>query len=811
MSSANPLPPSSSSGAQPSGPAEFALPLDRLIGKASATSLEKHLGLTTVGELLNYFPRRYLNRGELTPIDKIPVNEDVTIMARVLSVTKRRMRERKGFITDVVVTDDTGALAGLKISFFNGFKAEKELQPRALALFSGKVTLYNHARTLTNPLFELLPDDELAGHEAEFHAQRPLPVYSATAKLPSWKIQRVVETVLAAVDFSRLRDPLPLGIVRREKFVDLEEAYRQIHAPSEPADWQRARDRFRYQEALVLQTALVRRRAQTAAEEATARRGTADGLLAAFDAALPFTLTPGQQSVGDVLAAELSVDHPMNRLLQGEVGSGKTVVALRAMLQVIDSGGQAALLAPTEVLAAQHYQSIRAILGPLAADGILGGLLSGAGGDAPGGVNGDVPASTQVTLLTGSMPAAARKRALLDAASGTAGIIIGTHALLSDNVRFFDLGLIVVDEQHRFGVEQRDVLRNKAHKPPHLLVMTATPIPRTVAMTVFGDLEMSVLRELPAGRAPISTHQVGLVENPGWVRRIWSRAREEIDAGHQVYVVCPKIGDDSDDSDDSDGDDGGYDGSVGDGSGYGSGGVGGAGPLLSAASTGQQGASADQGNPAGRPAGASRPDLAEVNTVVEQLRTEPALAGARIEALHGRLDTEDKADTMAAFVAGDVDVLVSTTVIEVGVDVHNATMMVILDADRFGISQLHQLRGRVGRGGLPGTCLLVTALEPPHPSRRRLDAVAATTDGFVLSQEDLKLRREGDILGASQSGGRSTLRLLRVLAHEDIIARAREDAAEIVRKDPQLRENSALEAAIEAYLNPEKEAFLERG
>ncbi|MCY0905480.1 ATP-dependent DNA helicase RecG [Arthrobacter sp. H14-L1] len=811
MSSADPLPPSSSpTGAQPTGPAEFALPLDRLIGKASATSLEKHLGLTTVGELLNYFPRRYLNRGELTPIDKIPVNEDVTIMARVLSVTKRRMRERKGFITDVVVTDDTGALAGLKISFFNGFKAEKELRPRALALFSGKVTVYNHARTLTNPLFELLPDDELAGHEAEFHAQRPLPVYSATAKLPSWKIQRVVETVLATVDFSRLRDPLPLEIVRREKFMDLEDAFRQIHSPSEPGDWQRARDRFRYQEALVLQTALVRRRAQTAAEEATARRGAADGLLAAFDAALPFTLTPGQQSVGDVLAAELSVDHPMNRLLQGEVGSGKTVVALRAMLQVIDSGGQAALLAPTEVLAAQHYQSIRAILGPLAADGILGGLLGGATGDAIGDANGDVPAGTQVTLLTGSMPAAARKRALLHAASGTAGIIIGTHALLSDNVRFFDLGLIVVDEQHRFGVEQRDVLRNKAHKPPHLLVMTATPIPRTVAMTVFGDLEMSVLRELPAGRAPISTHQVGLVENPGWVRRIWSRAREEIDAGHQVYVVCPKIGDDSDGGDDGGGD---ADYERGDDAGY-KGGYdrdGDAEPLLSGVPTGRQAASIDGRNSAGRPVNASRPDLAEVTAVVEQLRTEAALAGTRIEALHGRLDTEEKADTMAAFVAGDVDVLVSTTVIEVGVDVHNATMMVILDADRFGISQLHQLRGRVGRGGLPGTCLLVTALEPPHPSRRRLDAVAATTDGFVLSQEDLKLRREGDILGASQSGGRSTLRLLRVLAHEDIIAQAREDAAEIVRKDPQLREYSALEAAIEAYLNPEKEAFLERG
>ncbi|WP_434612854.1 ATP-dependent DNA helicase RecG [Arthrobacter sp. A5] len=736
-------------------PGDFDKPLDRLIGKASAAGIEKHLGLTTVGELLNYFPRRYLNRGELTAIDKIPVNEDVTILARVLSATKRRMRERKGFITDVVVTDDTGGLSSLKISFFNGHQAERDLRPRVLALFSGKVTVYNGARTLTNPLFELLPDDELAGHEAEFHA-RPVPVYSATAKLPSWKIQRVVEAVLVIVDFSGLRDPLPAEIVRRGKFMSLEDAYQQIHSPSDPKDWQRARDRFRYQEALVLQTALARRRAQTAAEDATARRGSADGLLAAFDAGLPFTLTPGQQSVGAVLAAELSAQHPMNRLLQGEVGSGKTVVALRAMLQVIDSGGQAALLAPTEVLAAQHHQSIRAILGPLAEGGMLGG--------ADGG--------TQVTLLTGSMPAAARKRAMLDAAAGTAGIVIGTHALLSDNVRFFDLGLIVVDEQHRFGVEQRDALRVKAHKPPHLLVMTATPIPRTVAMTVFGDLDTSVLRELPAGRAPISTHQVGLAEHPAWVRRIWTRAREEIDAGRQVYVVCPRIGTD----DDGDGSE----------------------------------PPSDQSSAPTRDARDTR-ELAEVTAVVEQLRTEPALAGVRIEALHGRLDTDEKTDTMAAFAAGEVDLLVSTTVIEVGVDVHNATLMVILDADRFGISQLHQLRGRVGRGGLPGTCLLVTSLEAGHPSRRRLDAVAATTDGFILSQEDLKLRREGDILGASQSGGRSTLRLLRVLQHEDIISQARDDAWEIVQKDPQLRENSALEAAIEAYLNPEKEAFLERG
>ncbi|MDE8588061.1 MULTISPECIES: ATP-dependent DNA helicase RecG [Micrococcaceae] len=754
--------------------AELELALERRIGKRSAAVIEKHLGITTVQGLLNYFPRRYMSRGELTPITELPLDEDVTLIARVLSSSTRHMQARRGTITDVIVSDDDGQqglrLVGgrdykgkvpgtLKISFFNGFKAKNELLQGRRALFSGRVTSFKGKLGLTNPDFQLLDEDPFSdgGQDPEKLAAMPIPVYPATAKLPSWKIQKVIATLLETSDLGAVPDPVPPLVAARENFLPVADAYRLIHVPETAADWKRARDRFRYQEALVLQSALARRRAQLAAEEATARRPVGEGILAAFDQALPFTLTAGQAAVGRTLAGELAQDTPMNRLLQGEVGSGKTVVALRAMLQVVDAGGQAALLAPTEVLAAQHYDSIRRTLGPLSSDGLLGGL---AGGNGP---------SVQVTLLTGSMPTAARKQAMLDAASGTAGIIIGTHALLSDNVSFYDLGLIVVDEQHRFGVEQRDALRAKARKPPHLLVMTATPIPRTVAMTVFGDLETSTLDELPKGRAPITTHLVGLAENPAWAGRIWARAREEIDAGHQVYVVCPKIGTD-DDGDFSPG----------------------------------------EAAPPGVEAEEAR-ELASVTAVVDHLLAEPSLAGVPLAPLHGRQDPEVKTDTMAGFTANRIKLLVSTTVIEVGVDVHNATLMVILDADRFGISQLHQLRGRVGRGGLPGTCLLVTALEPGHPSRRRLEAVAATTDGFVLSQEDLKLRREGDILGASQSGGRSTLKLLRVLEHEDVIARARDDAQAIVGGDPLLAGHPGLADAIEQYLNPEKEAFLERG
>ncbi|AIY00807.1 ATP-dependent DNA helicase RecG [Arthrobacter sp. PAMC 25486] len=773
MTSSDPVPPS------PVPYSDLALELGRLVGTPTAKSVAKALEITTVGGMLHQFPRRYIPRGELTDLDQLQLDEDVTILARVVGANQRRMQTRKGFITDVIITDNSGRPSNLVISFFNGFKANQELQPGVLAMFSGKVSSYRENLVLTNPGYALLPDDELAEHEVELHAARPVPVYPATAKFPSWKTKDVIEALLPALDLSKVPDPVPAGIAARERLMPLAQAYDEIHQPSSMDAWPRARKRFRYQEALALQTSLAQKRYEAMQQDATSRPQRPGGLLDAFDSQLPYTLTAGQEAIGSLVATEIAGAHPMHRLLQGEVGSGKTVVALRAMMQVIDAGGQAAFLAPTEVLAAQHLHSVQALLGSLGAGPLLGG-----------------PHATQVTLLTGSMPTAARKKALLAAASGEAGIVIGTHALLSDNVQFADLGLIVVDEQHRFGVEQRDALRAKALKPPHLLVMTATPIPRTVAMTVFGDLEVSELTELPAGRAPILTHVAPLAEHPSWVNRVWARSREEIDKGHQIYVVCPKIGDDE-----------GAQGSTSDDA------LIGLDALINLDSLGELGeaknsTSGDRNSSTGE--GEMRP-MAGVLDVVPYLRDMPVLAGKRIEPLHGRLDSADKQGTMAAFAAGEIDVLVSTTVIEVGVDVHNATLMVILDADRFGMSQLHQLRGRVGRGGLPGTCLLVTNLEPGHPSRKRLEAVAATTDGFVLAKEDLEMRREGDILGAKQSGGSSGLRMLSVLRDEELIGRAREDATAIVAADPLLERHPALKLEIDMYVNEKNEAFLERG
>jgi ATP-dependent DNA helicase RecG len=748
-------------------------PLRALVGDRTAKVLAKSLDLYTVGDLLRHYPRRYTERGELTNLDELRVDEHVTVMAEVAKVTNRRMRNRRGSILEVVVTDGRGSLT---LTFFNQAWRERDLRPGRRGLFAGKVGVFKGTRQLSHPDYELLGsagDDLAAGDglagSAEMFANALIPVYPAVAALPTWKIAQCVRLALDALTSAPdpdADDPLPAELRDRRRLLGLYEAFEKLHRPSSRRDVAAARERLRWDEAFVLQVALAQRRAAARTLPATPRRAVPGGLLDAFDARLPFTLTAGQQEVSDALAEDLALDHPMHRLLQGEVGSGKTVVALRAMLRVVDAGGQAALLAPTEVLAQQHHRSITGLLGPLAQGGMLGGTL------APGGH------ATRVALLTGSQPAAARRQALLDAASGDAGIVVGTHALIEDAVQFFDLGLVVVDEQHRFGVEQRDALRSKAANPPHLLVMTATPIPRTVAMTVFGDLEVSTLSELPKGRSPIATHVVPATEKPTYLERTWQRLREEVAAGHQAYVVCPRIGDAENGADE---DVTGPDGAVQDET-----------PTLDGADAGE----------------ARRPPLAVLD--VAPMLAEGPLAGLRVDVLHGRMASDAKDDVMRRFGAGEVDVLVATTVVEVGVDVPNATGMVVMDADRFGVSQLHQLRGRVGRGSAPGLCLLVTDAPPASPARERLDAVAATLDGFELSRIDLEQRREGDVLGASQSGRRSSLKMLAVIRDEGLIREARGEATALVETDPELAGEPALAAALRRLLDEERAEYLEK-
>ncbi|MEV6208093.1 ATP-dependent DNA helicase RecG [Kitasatospora sp. NPDC051914] len=727
-------------------------PLTKLVGDRTAKVLADSLKLRTVGDLLHHYPRRYVERGQLTSLDELEVDEHVTVLARIEKVTLIPFRGRKGDRLEVIVTDGRSRLT---LVFFNQGWRQKELRTGAQGLFAGKVGLFNRTRQLASPDYQLLDEDADSGAARAF-AGRLIPVYPASAQMPSWKLVKCIEVALDK-HLADVGEPLPAELRTKHGLIPLPEALELIHRPRTQADRERAQDRLRWDEAFVLQVALARRRAADSALPATARHRSPGGALDAFDARLPFELTDGQHTVCAEIFTDLASEHPMHRLLQGEVGSGKTLVALRAMLAVVDAGGQAVLLAPTEVLAQQHHRSIVEMMGDLAEGGMLGGSDLG----------------TKVVLLTGSMGAPARRQVMLDMACGDAGITIGTHALIEDKVQFQDLGLVVVDEQHRFGVEQRDALRAKGERPPHLLVMTATPIPRTVAMTVFGDLETSVLDQLPAGRSPISTHVVPALEKPNFLARTWERLREEVGKGHQAYVVCPRIGDEPEE------------------------------PRKKRKSAEEDledvGAGSDD----------RRPPLSVVETA-EMLAKGP-LAGLRIEILHGRLAPEAKDDVMKRFAAGQVDVLVATTVIEVGVNVPNSTVMVIMDADRFGVSQLHQLRGRVGRGSAAGLCLLVSDMPAASAARARLDAVAGTLDGFELSRIDLEQRREGDVLGQAQSGVKSSLKVLSVLEDEEVIATAREEAARLVAADPDLAAHPDLRTALESLLDEDRAEYLEKG
>ena len=893
-------------------------PLKKYLPAPSAKAIATHLDLHTVGEMLEYFPRKYLPRGELSSFAELVEGQDVTIIARVVHVSTRTMAARRGKITEVTITDrlsdatgqDTpagfgaagfgaggpvsvvpgranrpgassvsgapaqnwqatgmhnprinalanstqnpatqipraqnpaaqnpvqgrgaqpasysgyadsygqdsfgqdsfaqgglfgvpapsmtipGALIGsqMKLSFFNAWTAAREIREGETMMFSGRVGIYRGEYTLTNPHYALLSKDA-SGADVTDAATAPVPVYRAPVKLPTDRISGYMAQLLEKVPLKELEDPVPYTIRRARKVPSLEWTYRALHTPDSEDTWRAAQAQMRYREAFVLQSALARLHSVRAAHLTQPRPAVEGGLADRLLQVLPYELTEGQQKVGAEIAADLSSESPMNRLLQGDVGSGKTVVALRAMLQVADAGGQSAMLAPTEVLAEQHLRSVLDILGDMAApeDSDADDSAAGSAEGIPTG-SGEEPCRVRVRLLTASMGTRAKRKVLQELADGTAQIVIGTHALLSDEVSFHDLGLVVVDEQHRFGVEQRDGLRGTDGALPHRLVMTATPIPRTVAMTVFGDLDVSVLDTLPAGRQKISTHVVPLAEKPAWASRLWRRAREEIDAGHQVYVVVPKIGEDGD--------------SLEEGTAF----FGAS--SLNGAGTGAGNSAQGYFGQGGSASSDGKVQLTSVASMYSYLSAEDALVGVRIGTLHGRMDPAEKTAVMTAFERGEIDLLISTTVIEVGVNVPNATLMIIMDADRFGISGLHQLRGRVGRGGYAGTCLLVTRQEEGGVSRERLDAVASTTDGFELSRIDLAQRREGDILGAAQSGSKSTLRFLRALADADIIERAREDARSVVEKDPTLAKHPSLARTIDRALDADREAFLGRG
>mgnify|MGYP002654221142 FL=1 len=720
--------------------------LTNIVGDRTAQVLEKSFGITTVNELLRHYPRRYVVRGELTDISTLLADDEVTILAEIQAVNLRRANGKN--ILEVVVTDGS---AKLSLTFFNQAWREKDLKVGRVGLFAGKVGVFKGKRQLSHPDYQLIPDgNDVDAAVAEF-AGKFLPVYPATAKLPSWKVMQCVNLALNSID--DLPDYLPAEIAQEFKYPSLEKAFHDIHQPPDLDSAENARQRLTFDEALLLQLLLGQRRNEILKLSTKSRTPNTPVLVAAFEAKLPFKYTSGQIEVNAEIEKDLSNKYPMHRLLQGEVGSGKTVVALRAMLSVVDSSGQAALLAPTEVLAQQHYRTITKLLGELAQAGTLGAGAIG----------------TQVELLTGSLSAAAKKEIHAKLASGQTGIVIGTHALISDGVTFNDLGLVIVDEQHRFGVEQRDALRMKAKQPPHLLVMTATPIPRTVAMTVFGDLDISTLRELPGGRVAITTHLIPVLEKPHFLNRAWERVKEEAAKGHQIYIVAPRIINPNKKLTERE--------------------------IAAAELLGEE--------------LLDNEEMTAVEELAPQLAT-GALKGLKIAVLHGRLSSEVKEQTMSAFARGEIQVLVATTVIEVGVDVPNASMMVIMDADRFGVSQLHQLRGRVGRGSVPGLCLLVSNAQEDSQSMNRLSSVAATLDGFELARIDLEQRKEGDVLGRSQSGGRSHLRLLRVLRDEDLIQRAREVALKILAINSNLDHLPELKNEVAKLQSDEAARFMDK-
>ena len=692
------------------------VPLSLRLPKKTAKALEG-AGVVTVGDLLMVAPRRYYHWGRLTPLSSLREGEDVTILAEVAGAHLVANRSGSGVRLEVTLTDGVQFLSA---TFFakNQYKLapiERLLTPGQSFLFAGKVGAYRGKLQLTHPSFE-----GVDGEDIERIASRPIPIYPATGSLASWAIARAVGMVLDHLDDADVPDPVPADVRERAGFASHAECLRALHQPETDEDYQQARKALAFAEAFVLQVGLAaqRRGARAVASPVDAP------LCERFRSSLPFELTDSQREAIAQIGADLSGELPMQRLLQGDVGSGKTVVALSALLQVVAAGHQGAFVAPTEVLAEQHAASLRALLEPL-------------GMDAP-----------DVRLLTGSTTPAARREIHSAMNAAEPLIVVGTHALFQESVRFADLALVVVDEQHRFGVEQRAALRGAREdgRAVHELVMTATPIPRTIAMTVFGDLDDTRMSGMPSGRTPVATYLADSA-NAAWVERTWARAAEEIAQGRRVYVVCPRI-DASDDVADAE----------------------------------EEGA---------------RP-LASVEEVAAYLRSHPALSGIAIHELTGRTPSPVKAQIMEDFSTGRAPLLVATTVIEVGVDVSEATLMVILDAQQFGLAQLHQLRGRVGRSSLPSLCIAMHRHELTDSGRARLQAFADTTDGFELAEADLRLRKEGDVLGAGQSGTATHLRFLSVRRDETLIRRAKGEAETLLEQDPTLERHPDLARALRA-------------
>jgi ATP-dependent DNA helicase RecG len=734
--------------------------LDCVVGAKVADPLDEVLGLRTVDDLLRHYPRSHTEGAARWGADdeRPPAGEHITIIDTITATESFPMKkDRKRMCHRITLGSGRGRVTA---TFFNANYIKKDLTKGTKVMLSGEVGFYKNVMQLTHPAFLLLdpPDGKnrgtaslksiadashaASGEElADAYQRHFFPIYPASAKVQSWTIFACVRQVLAVLD--PVPDPLPDSLRPELGLISEDQALRDIHLSENEHERRRARERLTFDEAVGLQWALVARRHGELSESGPPAQPRDDGLAVELLRRLPFELTAGQREVLDVLSDALAATRPMNRLLQGEVGSGKTIVAVLAMLQMVDAGYQCAMLAPTEVLAAQHLLSITNVLGPLALGGQLGGTDLECG-------------ATRVALLTGSMTAAQKKQIRAEIASGQVGIVIGTHALLQDAVEFHNLGMVVVDEQHRFGVEQRDQLRAKARAgiTPHLLVMTATPIPRTVALTVYGDLETSTLRELPRGRQPITSNVIFARDKPAWVDRAWQRIIEEVAAGRQAYVVAPRI----DESDEPE---------------------------------------KEEQN--------ARPS-ATAEGLFGRLRSDE-LANLRLGLMHGRLPADEKDDVMAAFRAGQIDVLVCTTVIEVGVDVPNATVMLVMDADRFGISQLHQLRGRIGRGEHPSLCLLASWVSPDSSPGRRLRAVAETMDGFALADLDLKERREGDVLGRNQSGKAITLRLLSLADHGAYIEAAREFCARAYEQDPS---NPELALMAARFTNTDRIEYLDK-